>query len=515
MLTRAALSFILPVIHAVVFQCAGQSGSDPKNADRTLQRCAETLRTALSPLTSVEMRAVNVAVIDVSHQSGGHATLVSYVQLELNKDLAGLSAKDQYRIYRLVEEEKIELVWKQQQLNCARSDHISEECIIKLGENLAADRIVSVVITDDPRGRKHWWRLYVTLRNARNAQVEYSFDEALYFKEDRTQERADEPWEEPKGIHGTWKDGFGLTLLGSYEQYFDTWHPSGAMDVGVNSGPVFIGLRLGFMPTVIDRLSLPFDIGHVVQLKPSVGSPDNEQIILVGNAPMGQNDMALISTGTVDLQWDRVENAADDGIEQFTFDRIRLTEVQAYRYSIHPFMRLYLGDRASERQRAKLFVDLGLGWDWVKAEAKYTVTRTSVRMNPDFTYTTDQVTTTPTTYDYAGYRSGLKLGTVLFGAGFEVSRFMISASWRTVLTRTFDEPYAEHRRIKGDIMLLPLLNAELESSNSVRTGLQTDQALVYGRSDIPASKEGGVSGNGVTRFVDRGNVVLSFGFRLF
>lgn len=482
-----------------------------------MQRCAQTLHTVLSPAAAKEMRSVNAAVIDVGHRSGGHDALVEYVRLELNMNLARLSAKDEYRVFRLVEQEKIDLVLQQQRQNCAQRDIISEECIIELGKNLAADRLVSVVITDDPRGRKHWWRLYVKVLNARNGHIEDSFDETLYFKEDRKEANsiADAPVPRYRGEPGVWKDGFGLALHGAYEQYFDTWHPAGAMDVAVNSDLVTFGVRLGYMPTVIDRLALPFDFGHVTQLQPSDGLPANEHAILVGNIPMGLNNMALISTGPVDLQWDRVENAADDGMEQFTFDRIRMTEVRAYRYAIHPFLRLYLGERATERPRAKLFLDLGLGWDWIKAEAKYTVTRSVVRMNTDFSYTTEQITTTPGTYDYAGYRAGLKLGTVLFGAGVEVSRFMISAAWRTVLTRTFDEPYTDQRRIKGDIMLLPLLNADLESTNSVRTGLQTDKALLYGRTDIAASKDGGVSGNGVSRFVDRGNVVVSVGFRLF
>lgn len=508
-------TFLLLGFCSFQFTAKAQPTSDPKDADRAMQRCAANLHEALAPIAGSEWRSLVLAVVEVKHLKGGHPSLVEYVELELNKNLASSSAANGYKVFKLVEQTMTDVVLEQQRLNGACRGLITAACIIELGENLAADRLITVEITDDPAGGKHWWRLYLTVHNARDGHIQYSTHEKLYFKE-RDEEVRPPRKERPRsGGSGMWNDGFACALHGSYENYFDTWRPSGAIDIGTNAGEAFLGLRLGFMPDIIRQSALPFDIGYLAQLQPSEDLPANQQGILAGNNAMALNEMALITTGTILLQWDHVESAADDGIEQFTFDRIRMSDVRAYRYSIHPFLRYYMGDRVDERSRAKIFIDFGVGWDWIRAEAKYSVTRSVVRRNPDYTYSTSQLETTPESYDYAGFRSGLKLGTLLFGAGFEVSRFMISASWRTVFGLSFAEPDQDYRRIKGDIMLLPLLNSEVAGINSVKTGLQTDGSLVYGRTDIQRTTESGIAGNGVKRFLDRSNVVVSFGIRLF
>lgn len=516
MISRS-LAIILFLVCNAVLSCFAQGSSDPKNSDRTIAICARKLEGKFGPISADRGRPVVTALVQVAHRAGGHDRLVEYVQLELDKELARLSAEARYAIFKVVEHDKVETVLAQQRQYCSQQDLISQECAIELGENLAADRLITVDLMDDPHGRKHWLRMYVKILNANNGQMENSFDEALYFKDSSTKPAKEKRVRVPKsgGIPGEWREGLSLAVHGAYEQFFDTWHPAGAIDVAAGSGTYCFGLKLGFMPDVINRQQLPFDFGHVAALQPSDDLPENEHGILVGKVVMAENDMALISTETIQLQWDAVTSLNDDGMEQFTFDRIRLSNVSAYRFSVHPFLRVYFGERAIERPRAKVFVDLGLGWDWIKARADYSVTRSVVRMNPDFTYTTDVIRTTPSAYDYDGFRKDLKFGTALLGAGFEVSRFMVSASWRTVFPPAFGEPFSAYKRVKGDIMLLPLLNPELATLNSVRTGIETDDALIYGRTDIPAAEEGGVSGNGVTRFLDRSNVVLTFGIRLF
>lgn len=504
--------FVLALAFANVY---GQDNKHVKNSDLVISNAAKRLSQSFEQLSNAEGKSLNAVIISVDHSTKGDPSMLNYIRLELDKELASQSTTNKYAAFRMVEQQKLDPIWKQQILTCTRQD-VSDSCYIKLGQNLMADRLISVTVTKDLLDRKHWHRMYVTVRNARNAQVEDSFDEQLYYKE---KQNYDEilPTEQVtvRGPLGEWKNGFGAVVGGSYEQYFDTWRPSVTLDLLGNTDHVSIGVRLGYMPNLVNSPTPLFDYGHVVSLLASDSLSADQVGIMVGNTFMAPNDMALISANPLNISWDMITNDIDPGVSSFTFDRIRMTSVTAYRISIHPCLRVYPGDRYNERSSAKFFIDLGIGWDLIKARAAYAVTRTVVTQNADLSYTTEVLYTTPTSYDYAGYKKNLSLGTLQLGAGFEVSRFMLSASWRFLSTPPFKEPYTTYRRVKGDILLLPLMSDGFATANSVSTGLAANDALLFGKVNIPATNDSRLNGSGVNRFLVRSNIMFTLGIRLF
>lgn len=456
-----------------------------------------------------------IALVDVEYTGNPqYADIMTGIADRLYHHLTRLQRVDGNEIYKVVERAKVEDVWAEQKASCGADR--DEGCMIELGKNLSANRLVFVRVAKELDPRKDWHEAILTVVDATNGQRLMSYDADIHF-DDRvaqTPTRKPQPtttYTPPKDPK-QWNSNLDLRIAGSYEDYFNSYRPSAMLDVAYRKNGHCIGVRLGFMPDVIKAAALPYDLGHVVALR-STG----DEVVFFGSVPLSAGDVAMLTRENRPLSFDTAYGG-NDGVTLIEFDRVRMTNIRAQRLSGHGLFRQYLSNGYDRRKHVKLFVDLALGWDWVRTSADLEVERTRIDLTGlpplDLSYTTSTKTSRPATYEYDGYRKDLLFGTLMFGAGLEYGRLSISASWRTVWNTAFGGDYSGYRRVRGDILFMPMLNDQESGSDAVRVALEEDGAVSYGKANIRSDSKNKYTGNGVNRFTDRSNLMFTLAVRI-
>lgn len=423
------------------------------------------------------------------------------------------------RPYQMVERDAVTEVLKAKKETCAGD--VSAACAIELGERLAANSLLIASLDQAYPPSKNWFELRIKVVSVETGGLENSIKSNIYFKtakppkppkDNDISKTKTRTWpSEP----GKWDSPIDLRIGGAWENYFNTYRPSGMVEGSYRKNGQSIGIRIGYLPDLINSANLPYDFGHLVGLRTTEGVKDKDRVVFAGSVPMYSGDIAMLSQDGAPLSFNQVTSTESDGITMVEFDRIRLSNVTSARWSAHALYRRYFTNGYDTRKKVKMFLDIGLGYDWIQTHADYEVERTRTALTAGtFTYATTTTITNPDVYEYDGHRKDIRLGTLLFGAGVEIGRVSIIASWRTVWNNAFGKSHEGYRRVKGDIIYMPILNEPVSSSNNIRIALEEDGAVNYGRTNIQPDANNKLSGNGVNRFTDRSNFMFTMAIRI-
>lgn len=509
-------------IGAAIAICSLTLHAQEKNRDVEIARICRLVSDELKELKNARLRDAYLAVLPIEVKGEVDDYLKSEAQLSFDHFLIEYGRQLKPPAYHMVAMDRRDEVYRAQR-DC-NTDIVSPECAIELGKNLAASMLVYITLTKDSE-EKNWFKVHVQLIDASNGSKSASYRGQLFYKggkslkspkitkassEKQAVNRTIKPPRPPRS-----KEGFELRPAISYENYFDAYRPSAGLEIANRDSKVDLSLRLGYMPGVINLSALPFDIGHVVGIQATQGLDPAKRIITVGTQVMRPNELMLLSRDSVPLLIEPYTGGTDEGITGFEFDRIRMSDVRAARYSVCPVVRLYLGETGEDRPAFKLFAEAGLGIDYVVYRANFNVTRYKVAQQSDLSYlTTKQTQEGLDRYEYDSYRKNLFLGTFHFGLGGEKGRFCLAFAWRSLIPKTFGGTYKGYKRIKGDIIAMPAMNETESNSNSIRLALENDGAVRYGATNIQAEQGNTRTGNGVGRFMDTSNFMITLAFRI-
>jgi hypothetical protein len=432
-----------------------------------------------------------------------HVAFAEQLRSKLDHQLIRESAEDYPPHFIVIEHTDIAQVWDAQKRTC--DPDVDATCVVDLGKTLAAN---SVLLGNLVQSGKNSFTLYLKSIDVESGRDEQSWEVQLHYK--AKAEKAIRPT-----ALRTTEEGriISTGIAGSYENYFNAYHSSLFVDVDFKptDSPYRLGLRLGYMPGLVDRASLPYDLAHVTGILVSNSTSESERFINYGNTPFRTGDFALISTEPEVFTFDPVTGSTDDGITGFEFDRIKMTNMAADRFSGHALLKVYL----NEEDRLKAFAELGVGMDYVRYSASYEVTRTKVQQDGSFNYSTSTSTFTGSSYEYDGYKKDLLFGNLLFGGGLEMGRFALGFNWRSIWNQELSGANEGYRRLNGDLMILPVLNEKEAGSNENRIILEGNGAVNYGRANVEGTEEENYNGNAVNRFTDKSNFLFYLRIRVY
>lgn len=523
-MTLRPFAIISAIASSVLYTTTLQA--QEKDSRVIMDRLARDIALDYSKEYNRKMRTIPVAFIlqipDKQRSGEAHvpAGLYTHVQDWMEHYLVTHSNASS-RPYQMVERDAVTEVLKAKKETCAGD--VSAACAIELGERLAANSLLIASLDQAYPPSKNWFELRIKVVSVETGGLENSIKSNIYFKTakppkppkdtDRSTTKI-KPGTWPSDP-GKWDSPIDLRVGGAWENYFNTYRPSGMVEGSYRKNGQSVGIRIGYMPDVISSTNLPYDFGHLVGMRSTEGVKDEDRVVFAGNVPMYSGDIAMLSQDGAPLSFSQLTSSEGDGITMVEFDRIRLSNITVARWSAHALYRRNFTNGYDTRKKVKMFLDIGIGYDWLQTNADYEVERTrTARTAETFAYSTTTTITNPDVYEYDGHRKDIRLGTLLFGAGVEIGRFSIIASWRTVWNNAFGKSHDGYRRVKGDIIYMPILNGSESSSNNIRIALEEDGAVNYGRTNIQPDKKNKLSGNGVNRFTDRSNFMFTLAIRI-
>ena len=315
-----------------------------------------------------------------------------------------------------------------------------------------------------------------------------------------------------------------VTVAGA--NYFDRNILGGSFEASLRSldtyggrhGHVSIGLQFSIWSSPGSWGNLPYDIGHITDLR-TFGTTLAEPTVRLGNVDLRQNDLFMVTTTDPVLAYQPRAVNGLGGMEMLEWQRHRITNIRTGMFGLNLPLRFYFGRGLAERPR--FFTELGFGMDFVVVQANYEVTSTLVQYDMG---EEDYVTNT-STYSTSKPMSGdvsrdIFLTHMSFGAGIEFGRFQVFAQGRFMLSTHFSDLGRGYDRVRGNILAYPTL-AGASTDGRTLTDLEQDGVVLFGATDLEhvratdGTGEGiTVNGNGVFRYWDDRQYIIGLSFRL-
>lgn len=306
--------------------------------------------------------------------------------------------------------------------------------------------------------------------------------------------------------------------------FFGRGHPSLRGDLWLRSGHYdaqrqrrvpgrsAIGLRVQLMPEVGGDLPEHADFGHVASLQRDIYAYADP---FTGEGPISQGDVYLVPTGDLTYGMQVVMDAVDGGSTTAIWQQAHAISFNAQRWSVLVPVRLYLTPAENER-RLKPFVEMGYGADLISTKPMYAVTSISATAEGLGEPVFDMRAYSTNTSFVEGGKTDVLLWNGMIGAGLELGRFSMSASWQRSFHGSVFGSGTDMRRVQGDPIAIALLNGSALDDAQLQAELAQQGAIRFGTT----GQEDFMSMNttarpAMDRFLDRSHVQFTVGVRLF
>lgn len=501
-------------------------GTNAQNAfSDSLSHAAERLRDR-----AVENKKLKVAVVEMIAPGGDiSAATLTYIEETLIARLVQAGG------VMVLERRQLGMVQEEQRRSA--SGTFDEREAVELGRLMAADAIVTGRVFQVDKKMHLMLRLLDTSTGVLLGSVEtftsFPKGKEVSPKAERTApipRDTQDPVRMKRDVRGSERVSIvELRALGLGSTYFGQFHPGAALEIAVRArehdqgmalpGKVALGVQLGYWPAMVDVPDVPFDIGHIVDIRRSEGFNSFQQVRF-GTTDMGPGRLFLMSRGPETVFIEPVTGPNVIGTELLEYDRYRLSSVRMDMANFNIPLRWYLSGNHMYDNVLKLYAELGFGMDMVRTQAIYDVTSTLLRLDrTDYHYDlqVDRFATNKPSLSSAG--TNMWFTHLSFGGGLEIGRFNFFATGRWYISAEFTELGDSYERVRGNILAYPLL-VGAQNDQRVLNDVERDGVVPFGATDLErmtSDGSGGTgstsTGNGVDRFWEKRHFIFGLSIR--
>jgi len=431
----------------------------------------------------------------------------------------------------LVERAQLELVLDEQRRTA--SGPFDERKAIELGRLLSADVIITGRVFD-VGNRMH---LMLRVLDTRTGELLGVVETHTKFPQGNQQGRAiNTPGVQTapqrlnqKGATSERPSIFEGRVLATGTIFHDRWLMGGALEFAgrflekaddgqMVPGELAVGVQLSYWPAIGRWDQVGFDIGHLDQITPTSGLIGAPTVTFDGTT-MQRGSLFLLSRDPGPITFQTVTNAGEQGIESFSYQYYRLSNVRMDMTGFNIPLRWYLGDNYKYDNVLKFYPEVGFGMDVVLIKADYETTTATIQLDrTDYTYSVHENRTDRKEPIGNSIGSEIWLTHFSVGAGLELGRFNLFASKRWYTMSKFEKNGQNYERIRGNIIAFPLL-AGANEDPGVHTELDGG-AVLYGATDLEkapysntSTSNESITGNGVSRFGVKGYFLFGLSYR--
>lgn len=277
---------------------------------------------------------------------------------------------------------------------------------------------------------------------------------------------------------------YGLDLEASYR-----WPgPTGAKD-----GHFSIGLQLSLWPQVGRWSDVPFAVGSITNSR--LGQFNGQDpLFRLNNVVVAENEMFLLADLPTSFAIEGGFNLNPISSTLFVFQTHRVKDLRMKMAGIHLPMRWHFGDQ--KEQRPRFFLEGAMGMDILLCKAEYEVFTATFWWDSNNSRLAVDETVARKEEPFDGRMSNsLYFVNGSAGVGVTWKRFELAVQSRTCFTSIYTREGIDHRRVRGNLLAMPLL-AGVDQDAEVMATLDGGGVITYAHMGLSGKDEDDGLGNG-------------------
>lgn len=286
---------------------------------------------------------------------------------------------------------------------------------------------------------------------------------------------------------------------------------------GSKDGHFSIGLRANLWPDVARWNELPYRVGAITDSRIGNSGSDEPEFRL-NDVVVEPNEVFLAAVDDLFPTVSGSFNPNPISNTLFIIKTNRISDVRLTMAGAYLPIRWYFGP--SGKSRPRFFLEGGPGIDVLMVRANYTITTQTFSYDPEaFRVRVDETLDESEMPFGEGMAKNVMFMNGSFGAGLDIGRFKLVFQARTHFTSTYDRAGTAHKRIRGNMLVIPAL-ADVESDEQLSQRLSNGQIVPFGHMQLAGKEEGSASKpdeSGVSalgRFWDGSQMLIMVSYQL-